>query len=296
MPDSEPFVVLVTGTSSGFGRLISLELARRGHQVYASMRDPDGRNAAGRRALTDVARRERLDLVVTELDVTDEASVAAAVAAVVGGAGRIDAVVNNAGRGAWGLNEAFEIDQVRALFDVNVFGALRVNRAVLPHLRAQGSGLLVQMGSVLGRVVWPLTGVYAATKHALEAIAESYRYDLARLGIDSVVVEPGAYPTGLAGDSMMLPADRDRSKAYGEFRHAVAGDRFVAHDPDPQDVATAVADLVAMTPGTRPLRTTVGIDTKGADEINQASAAAHRQLYDDLGLRSMLSVPGERLP
>src|SRR5207247_4739707 len=117
----------------------------------------------------------------------------------------------------------FAVEQVQELFDVNVFGALRVNRAVLPHMRARGSGLLLQIGSVLGRVMWPLTGVYAATKHALEAISESYRYDLAPLGIDSVIVEPGAYPTEMSRGSLLMPSDRARAKEYGAAGRPIEG-------------------------------------------------------------------------
>lgn len=294
--DEECKVVLITGASAGFGKLFSVELARRGHCVFASMRDPDGRNATKRGELLDLATAESLDLDVAGLDVTDDASIDATVAEIVSRHGRIDVVVNNAGYGTFGPNETFTLEQIQDQFDTNFFGAVRVNRAVLPRMRAQGSGLLVQITSVLGRVLWPFTGWYAATKQALEAMAESYRYDLSALGIDSVIVQPGAYPTDLPA-ATVVPGDAERVEAYGDVARTAAamkaaGDEiFMDHAPDPGEVARVVADLIEMPAGSRPLRTRIGADTEVLQPYNELSEGVQRQIFEAIGLGHMLGVP-----
>jgi NAD(P)-dependent dehydrogenase (short-subunit alcohol dehydrogenase family) len=161
---STPLSILITGSSSGFGRLTAEALARKGHTVFASMRGVAGKNAAKAEQLRQWARQENVNLHVVELDVTNEASAEAAAAAVVNTAGRIDVLINNAGVGAFGLNERFTAEQLQNLFDVNVFGVHRVNRAVLPTMRRQGSGLLVYITSALGRFMVPNMGTYSASK------------------------------------------------------------------------------------------------------------------------------------
>ncbi len=206
-------VVLVTGRSSGFGRLIAETLARQGHQVYASLRDADGRNAAAGAELRELAAAENLSLQVVELDVTDDASVDRAINRIIQESGRIDVLVNNAGAAYMGPAETFTVEQVRQQFDTNFFSIVRMNRAVLPHMRRQGSGLLLYISSVLGRLVVPFTGVYNASKFAVEGLAESYRYELAPLGIDTAIVEPGAFPTAIYG-RVATPDDADRLAGY----------------------------------------------------------------------------------
>src|SRR5262245_5247979 len=132
--------VLVTGASTGFGRLIAETLARHGHRTFASMRDANGRNASRAAEIRALAEREQIPLSVLERDVTRDADVERCIAAISAEAGRIDVVVNNAGYGVMGMTEASPIDQVQRIFDTNVFGAMRVNRAVLPHMRTQRSG------------------------------------------------------------------------------------------------------------------------------------------------------------
>jgi len=172
-----PQVMLVSGSNSGFGRLIVETLARQGHSIFAGIRASATRNAAAAQELNTLARQDGLALSVVDLDVTDDASVERAVGVVMEARGRLDVVVNNAGIAALGPTEAFTLEQVRQQFDPNVFGVLRMNRAALPHMRAQGSGLLVQIGSVLGRIAYPFTGLYAATKFALEGLTEAYECD-----------------------------------------------------------------------------------------------------------------------
>ncbi len=281
--------VLITGASTGFGRETAETLTRAGHRVFASMRDPHGRN----REHADALRT--LGAEVVELDVTDTGSVEQAVATVVAKAGRIDVLVNNAGVATAGISEAFTAEQATALFDVNVFGLHRVTRAVLPTLRRQQDGLIINIGSVVGRVTFPFFGLYGASKFAVEALTDSYRYELSQLGVDVALVQPSAYPTQVWGGATP-PADTARVAEYGEvgelpgamFQQFVT--MFSGSDaPDPQDVASAVATLIATPKGRRAARTVVGA-SYGTDTVNAATAPIQAQLVDALGLGHLASV------
>jgi NAD(P)-dependent dehydrogenase (short-subunit alcohol dehydrogenase family) len=294
-------VVLVTGSSSGFGWLASVELARRGHRVFATMRDVQGRNQSASNELMNLADSEGIALSVLELDVTDTESVDAAVAVAIKEAGRVDVAVNNAGFGYFGYNEGFTVEQVQRLYDTLVFGTFRVDRAVLPHMRAQGSGLLVHVSSVVGRVLWPFTGIYASAKHAVEALAQSFRYDLAPAGVDSVIVQPGAYPTKMnQPENVVHGADAERLETYGELagvpaamQAAMASALEGSVAPDPAEVATAIADLIERPASSRPLRTVIGADAAPAAPINEAADAIHKAVYEQFGIAHMLSVRAE---
>jgi len=175
-------VILITGSSTGFGRLFAETLSRSGHTVFATMRDPAGRNLPKAAELRDLADRESLPLHVLEPDVTSDASVERAVQAVVDHSARIDVAINNAGYGVVGLAEAVTTEQARQIVDTNFFGPARVNRAVLPHMRRLHSGLLLHVSSGAGRLVLPGMAFYCASKFALEALAETYHYELAAKG------------------------------------------------------------------------------------------------------------------
>ena len=288
-----PLVVLVTGTSSGFGETMSRTLARRGHRVFASMRDAAGRNAAAASALAQFARAENVPLSVLELDVCDDRSATAAVEAVIDEAGRLDVLVNNAGGGMLGLLETLSTDQARDLFETNVFSVLRMNRAVLPHMRDQGSGLLVHVSSGLARFVLPFQGLYCAAKSALEAIAETYRYELASVGVDSVLVEPGVYATRFFERATAhRPADADRAEGYGELVR-VSQEMAAGRPPagDPSEVADAIADLLALPAGTRPLRTTVGWGAQRADPLNACAAELQEAVLERAGMLEVATLP-----
>ena len=254
---------LITGCSTGFGRDAAERLARRGHTVVATMRDVDGHNRPHREALEALAARERLALTVAELDVTDDASVQRAVADAVDRVGGLDAVINNAGIGGIGVTEAYTPEQFHRFFDTNVYGAVRVNRAVLPHLRRRKRGLLVHVSSGAGRVTVPAMAAYCASKYALEAVADAYRYELRPFGIESVLVEPGIYRTPIF-DRLIGPADAGCVAAYGEqgdYAQRVHGTFLAAigapDAPGSEEVAEAFVRLVEMPPGTRPFRTVV---------------------------------------
>src|SRR6266849_3485445 len=281
--------ILITGASSGFGRDAAETLAHAGHRVFASMRNIADRNGPHAEAL------RAKGIHVVELDVTDDASVERGVAEVLAQAERLDVLVNNAGIGSAGVSEAFATDQVRALFDVNVFGVQRMLRAVLPTFRRQGEGLVVNIGSILGRVTFPFLGLYGASKYALEALTDSYRYELSQLGIDVVLVQPSAYPTNLFAAGQK-PGDAQTGTAYGEIGtipgkmlETFMGIFAAPNAPNPHDVAEAVAKLVATPKGQRPDRVVVG-QAFGSDAVNAAVAPIQRQVVEGLGLGALTAV------
>lgn len=294
MTSQEKKVILVTGASTGFGRLTAELLARQGHTVYASMRGVNAKNAEHAAAIETVAQAEGLDLHVIELDVTDEKSVNQAVSQIVEKTGRVDVAVNNAGIGGMGPSEAFTPDQALAYYQVNVLGAHRVNRAVLPHMRQRGRGLLVHISSTAGRIALPFMGHYSASKFALEALAEAYRYELAGLGVDSVIVEPGAFPTPALG-KIEQPEDVERVQGYGPnlgvlegFGENVGSVMMGPDAPDPADVARAVADLIALPAGERRLRTVVGEVFAAPVEGDEGISAGRRRLFGVMGAGHLL--------
>ena len=180
----KPRVILVTGSSSGIGRATAVEAAERGHRVFASARRPE-----------DLAELAARGIDTLSLDVTDDASVTRGVADVLGKVGRIDALVNNAGYGQYGAIEVVTADEWRRQFDVNLFGALAVLRAVLPAMREARRGTIVNVSSVAGKVTIPFAGPYCASKHALEAISDALRVEVAPWKIRVVVVAPGPMST-----------------------------------------------------------------------------------------------------
>lgn len=257
--------ILVTGSSSGFGRLIVETLARQGHTVFAGIRASTGKNSGVAADLHAFAEKEHLAIQVIDLDVNDEISVTQAIQQIIQTADRLDVVVNNAGIAYTGPLEAFTLEQVQRQFETNVFSVMRVNRAVLPHMQAQGSGLLLQMGSLSGRMAFPFIGLYGATKFALEGLTASYRYELAALGIDAVIVEPGIYPTNLSAHGY-TPDDKERVAPYASFMSTFLPRLVAEFETTPplnsQEVADAVAALITQPAGTRPLHTIVAPESQ----------------------------------
>ena len=291
-------VVLVTGGSTGFGRLTAETLARQGHSVFAAMRDTGDRNASHATELRNLAERDGLALEVVEIDTGDDGSVRRGVAEVARKAGRIDVLMNNVGQGSWGLVEAFTTEQQKDFFETNFFSAFRMNRAVAPLMRERGSGLIVQLSSLIGRLVLPFMVTYSTAKHAVEALAEGYHYELAPFGVESVIVEPQSHPTPGSLHKIVKPLDTGRLASYGDLaRRADAmfegNDQMLTGEdaPDPRDVADAVARLVAMPAGERPLRTLVGGPmTQLVEPINRATEGAQAQLLGFTGLSDLSEV------
>ena len=278
-------VVLITGSSTGFGRLFTETLAHRGHRVFATMRDLGGRNAKNAAQIRALAERSSLPIHVLELDVTNDASVEGAVDVAVKKAGRIDVAINNAGYYLSGLEEAVTTEQARSIMDTNFLGSVRVNRAVLPHMRRQRSGVLMHISSGAGRVIFPSAGFYCASKFALEALAEAYSYELARQGIESVIVEPGAYGTAVFGN-MVTAADESRTETYGAVREIPAklNGAISSSTANPQEVADAVLRIIETPAGEKELRYRVSPQSRGVDEINAVTKRVQSKLIEAFGL------------
>lgn len=290
----KPQTVLVTGTSSGLGRAIAIECALRGHRVFASMRAVADRNAGAADALRAFAAPHPIEVI--EIDVEDENSVNAGVAAVIASTGGVDTLVNCAGAMWTGCTEAFSPDQLKQLFETNVAGPFRMMRAALPSMRARRHGLLISVTSTCGRSIAPGMGIYSASKYALEALAETIGYEVSPFGVDSVIVEPGPFSTNLMA-AMQPPADVARVAEYGEHGQldVVLAERIVpliaasGASTDPELVGKKVADLIAMTPGTRPVRVTVGLDV-GVGRANEETRAFQSRFLAELGFSALERV------
>jgi NADP-dependent 3-hydroxy acid dehydrogenase YdfG len=282
--------ILITGASSGFGRLTAETLSSSGHKVFAGFHSIDG----PKKQVASELNAKNIDIL--RLDVTDQTSIDSAITQLLEKSNnQLDVVVNNAGMASMGISESFTPEQLRNLFEVNVFGVQRVIRATLPILRAKRSGLLVNVGSILGRVTIPFFGLYGASKYAVEAMTDSYRYELSQLGVDVVLVQPSAYPTNMY-TAAQLPANGEVAKTYGEIAEVPEKilKTFVTlfqgkNAPNPQDVATAIDKLVSMPAGGRPDRVVVGLPF-GSDAVNDAVAPIQRGLIDNLGLGDLAKL------
>ncbi|TDV07109.1 SDR family oxidoreductase [Paraburkholderia caballeronis] len=290
--------ILVTGASSGFGLMTARALAQAGHAVYASMRDTEGRNAPRVAELAQWSKDASVDLRTVELDVLSDASVAAAIAHMLDEAGGLDVIVHNAGHMMFGPAEAFTPGQMIQQYDVNVLGAQRVNRAVLPHLRGKGRGLMVWVGSSSTRGgTPPFLAPYFAAKAAMDALAVSYSTELARWGIETTIVVPGAFTKGTnhfahAG----RPADANIAAEYENGPYAgVAGQalqglaRLEPADADPEAVAREIARVVDLPFGKRPFRTHIDPSQDGAEVVNGVADRMRREIYHAMGLQDLLA-------
>jgi NAD(P)-dependent dehydrogenase (short-subunit alcohol dehydrogenase family) len=265
--------------------LFTETLARKGHTVFATMRDLGGRNAKNASEIRTLAQKESLPVHVLEMDVTDDASVERAIDAAMSKAGRLDVVINNAGYFLTGLEEAVTTEQARRLMDTNFLGPVRVNRAVLPHMRRQRSGVLMHISSGAGRVVLPSVGFYCASKFALEALAEAYSYELAAQGIESVIVEPGAYETPVFGNTVTA-ADEGRASTYGSGKEIAAKVNLALSSTagNAQEVADAVLRIIETPAGEKQLRYFVSSRKYGVDEINALTKQVQAGVLEAFGL------------
>lgn len=292
--------ILITGASSGFGELIARTLLQKGYTVAATMRHLESKNAAAAGQLQNVADETPGTLHLIDLDVTSDASVISAVDQFVVETGGIDAVVNNAGYGLAGFMEAATDEQVQRQFDVNVFGVQRVMRAVLPYMRRAKKGLVINISSIMGRVVVPFATAYTASKFALEGLSESYRYELAGTGVDVVLVEPGGFGTNfMAG--MESGKDEERLEGYGALAElpdkmwSGIGENLQGDNaPNPEEIAGAVLNLIETPHGRRPLRTVVDplMGGEAPKLVNQTTDKIQKQLLENLGFKELLSVKG----
>lgn len=286
--------ILITGASGGIGKLTSIAIAKKGSRVVGTMRSLKGKNAE----VTEELKAAGVQLV--EMDVTDIASVNQGVEAAIQILGGLDVVINNAGIGTIGIQEFFTVEDMHKVFDVNVYGVQRIMRATLPHLRKQSQSTVIHISSGIGRLTFPFYGTYCASKYALEAMAESYRAELAGFGIESCIVEPGAMPTEFLDVMLQLqPKDEERSMTYGEMIHIPrAGmeglQQLLQTIPDqhPQKVADAIVDLLAMPFGKKPFRTVVDYTflKEPVEAYNKLLHDITRQLYAANGMEDMLKL------
>jgi NAD(P)-dependent dehydrogenase (short-subunit alcohol dehydrogenase family) len=283
-------IILITGTNSGFGWLAASSCAASGHKVYATMRDTNGRNAEKAKALGQQANIEVLDV-----DVTKGKSVTDAVATIVKKEGRIDVLVNNAGVYATGIAESFTEDDVDKVMDVDVKGPWRTIRAVLPFMRRQGEGLIINISSVAGRFSFPFQTVYNTAKFAVEGLTEGLHYEVRPLGVDVVMIQPGAFPTDVWGkiingsDAAVIAGYGDLAKVPEQIGAGI-GQMFETMKPNPQLVADAIVELISTPGGKRPLRTVVDPATGNFSEIaNEHVKEQYDNFLTAFGMQTMLN-------
>lgn len=275
-PSLKGRTVLITGASSGFGRVGALHYARLGAKVIATMRSVPRPEAE---TLAAEAAKDKLDLHIVEIDVTSDASVASGAAKALQLAdGRIDTLINNAGIGITGPVEVQDMEATRLIFETNVLGIQRMLRALLPQMRAAKRGQVFNISSQLGRVIVPGGGHYSATKFAVEALSEQLAYELVPHGIEVTIIQPGGYPTRVwQNRNIYTGALKGRSDAallaaYEPFTKGMGAEDGSGRSADPADVPRAIAEIMAMPAGSRPLRRAVHPGTKPQEAINKVAA------------------------
>ncbi|GAB3256108.1 SDR family oxidoreductase [Chitinimonas naiadis] len=293
-------VVLVTGAGTGIGKLSAQTLARAGHIVYASLRDIHGRNAGKVAELKAYAAEHGATLHAVELDVLSQASADQAVQTIVAEQGRLDVVMHNAGHLVIGPTEAFTPEEIFKVFDTNLLGTQRVNRAALPVLRRQESGLVLWVSSTTVRGGFPpFLGPYAAAKAAMDSLAVTLSYELARFGIETSIVVPGAFTRGTDHfPSAGRPADESNQAAYGRYDGLMdqVGARLSALTPDhadPQAVADEITRIVSLPHGQRPARSVIDFVGDGAKEVTELAEQVRIDFAERIGIADLL-VPAVR--
>ena len=291
-------IIVITGASSGFGALTARALADAGHTVYAGMRAIESRNAPAAAAAADYAQQHGVDLRSVELDVASQDSVDAAVARIIEQHGRLDVLVHNAGHMVLGPSEAFTPEQVEEIFDVNVLSTQRLNRAALPQLRKQGRGLVVWVSSssVKGGTP-PYLGPYFAAKAAMDSLAVSYAGELARWGVETTIVVPGAFTSGTnhfanAGHPADKQTEADYERLYAGLPQQVsqALSKLEPADADVAEVARAIVAAVDAPEGRRPYRVHVDPSDDGSGIVSGVADRMRAELLERAGLKDLLTV------
>lgn len=274
-PDLSGKSILITGASSGFGRLGAEHYARLGAKVFATMRNVPRLEAD---ELRDLASSDSLDISVIEIDVTSDEQIEAGVAeALAANDGKLDVLINNAGISFGGPVEVQDMAATELIFDTNVYGCHRMARAALPSMRAHGDGMIFNVSSQLGRLVIPGFGLYSASKFALEAMSEQMAYELVPHGVDVTIIQPGGYPTRIWANNnsnsgpLKERTSEDLLAAYPALT-AGMGERTGGGTTDPMDVPRNIAEIIAMPKGKRPLRRAVHPVARPQETINTVSA------------------------
>src|SRR6202045_1780037 len=291
-------IILVTGASSGFGRLTVAALAKAGHTVYASMRETTGRNAPEGAKVAAFSQAYGVDLRTVELDVLSQDSVDAAVAKVIADTGHIDVLVHNAGHMVFGPAEAFTPEQFAQQYDVNVLSTQRVNRAVLPHLRRQKQGLVIWVSSSSSAGgPPPHLAPYFAAKAGMDALAVVYARELSRWGIETSIIVPGAFTGGTNHFAHSgRPADEARAAEYEAGPYAGFGEQvqkafaaIVPPDADASAVADAIVNVVNTPFGKRPFRVHIDPTEDGAAVGFKALDRLRSEMLHRVGLSDVLT-------
>ncbi|MGF7137022.1 NAD(P)-dependent dehydrogenase (short-subunit alcohol dehydrogenase family) [Paraburkholderia sp. EB58] len=290
-------VILLTGAGTGIGKLSAQALAEAGHIVYATMRDVKGRNKARADALRTLAEQKGIQLHPLELDILSQESADAAAATIVREQGRIDVVMQNAGHLVVGPSEAFTPEEMMKVFDTNLFGAQRVNRAVLPYMRSQQSGLVLWISSTTTKGGFPpFMGPYGAAKAALDSLAVTLSYELARFGVETSIVVPGAFTSGTDHfPSAGKPADVATTTQYSRYDGVMdqTGARLTELTPpgaDPQAVADEVVRIVGLEQGSRPMRSVIDFVGDGAKEVLEVSERVRIEFAKRIGMGDLLTA------
>lgn len=291
-------VVLITGAATGIGNLTARSLAAAGHIVYASMRDPDGKNADRAQALRATATSDGVELQVIELDVQSQHSADRAVRTVLDRSGRLDVVIHNAGHLFVGYVEAFTAEDIARLFDTNAIGAHRLNRSVLPHMRGRGSGTLLYVGSTIPITIPPFLGPYVASKAAMDALALTTSYEVGQFGIETVIIMPRAFTQGTEhfGDASHAD-DAAVTAAYAKLDPLVARNEDATSslfragvDAHPVSVADEITRILALPVGDKPLRSVIDFTDSGVDHVNSVIQKAREDFVSRMGFQEMLHV------
>lgn len=290
-------IIVITGASSGFGALTARALARAGHIVYAGMRATQGRNAPAVADAEAFSKQYGVDLRSVELDVANEASVEAGIAQVIADERRLDVIMHNAGHMSFGPAEAFTPEQFAQLYDINVLSTQRVNRAVLPHMRKLGKGLVIWISSSSTRGgTPPYLSPYFAAKAAMDSLAVSYAAELSRWGIETSIIVPGAFTKGTNHFAHSgSPDDKDRAADYNEGPYKGVSEQALQGlatlepvDADAGAVALAIVDIVGMPFGTRPFRKHIDPSQDGAEIVNGVADRVRAELFRRIGLEDLL--------
>lgn len=262
--------IFVTGTSTGFGKLITITLADAGHTVIAGMRNTEGKNRAVAEELSALPNVE-----VVEIDLTDDASVRNAFEKSLAKHGKIDVLVNNAAVSGFGVFESYSIDRIREMFEINFYGVVRTYQAVLPSMRAARSGLIINLTSGASGHTLPFMVPYLASKFGVESITEGIQDELKQFGIENVSIQPGVYPTemntgakaGIHGDKPEIAQQYDplATEQFNALGQGLFG-KMTAFDMNPQTIADGVLSLVEMPAGQRPLRFPLDAIAQGTDQ------------------------------